>query len=90
MIAFNQGGNMKREEIAQRVIAVTARMLKTKPDVIKESDRFSYELGADSLKSIELVAAFEEEFNLSLDEDQALKVQTVGGAADFFAKLLPD
>jgi len=81
---------MKREEIAQRVISVTSRMLKVKPEGIKESDRFAYELGADSLKSIELVAAFEEEFNLSLNEDEALKVQTVGGAIDFFATLLPE
>lgn len=80
---------MTREEIARRVIAVTARELKRAPENIKEADRFAYELGADSLKSIELVAAFEEEFELNLNEDEALKVQTVGGAVDFFAKLLP-
>ncbi len=81
---------MKREEIAERVIKVTARELNQKAEDIKESDRFAYELGADSLKSIELVAAFEEELDLDLDEDEALKVQTVGGAIDFFAKLLPE
>ncbi len=81
---------MKREEIAERVIKVTARELKVNPEEIKESDRFAYELGADSLKSIELVAAFEEEFDLDLDEDEALKVQTVGEAIEFFAKLLPE
>jgi len=81
---------MQREEISQRVKSVTARMLKVKIAEIRDSDRFAYELGADSLKSIELVAAFEEEFNLSLNEDQALQVQTVGGAVDFFSRLLPD
>ncbi len=81
---------MKREQVAERVIKVTARELNQNVDDIKESDRFAYELGADSLKSIELVAAFEEEFDLDLDEDEALKVQTVGGAIDFFAKLLPE
>ncbi len=81
---------MKREEIAERMIKVTARELKASPGEIKESDRFAYELGADSLKSIELVAAFEEEFDLDLDEDEALKVQTVGSAIDFFAELLPE
>lgn len=81
---------MTREEVAKRVIAVTARELKQKSEEIKEADRFANELGADSLKSIELVAAFEEEFSLSLNEDEALKVQDVGGAIDFFAKRLPN
>ncbi|MBN2411704.1 acyl carrier protein [candidate division KSB1 bacterium] len=81
---------MEREKIAQSVIAVTARELNKNTDQIKEEHHFAYDLGADSLKSIELVAAFEEEFDLDLDEEQALKVQTVGGAIDFFSKLLPD
>jgi len=81
--------NMKREEIANRVIKVTARELRKTPEQIKEEHHFAYDLGADSLKSIELVAAFEEEFDLNLNENEALKVQTVGGAVDFFSKLLP-
>ena len=81
---------MKREEIAERLLKVTARELQQNADDIKETDRFAFELGADSLKSIELVAAFEEEFDLDLDEDEALKVKSVGDAIDFFAKLLPD
>ncbi len=81
---------MKREEIAAGVIRVTARELGMKEEELKESDRFAFELGADSLKSIELVAAFEEEFDLDLDEDEALKVQSVGGAIDFFAGLLSE
>ena len=81
---------MKREEIAERVVAVTARELNKAVDQIKEEHHFAFDLGADSLKSIELVAAFEEEFDLDLDEEEALKVQTVGGAIDFFANLLPD
>ena len=81
---------MKREEIAQRVIVVTARELKKVVEQIKDEQHFAFDLGADSLKSIELVAAFEEEFDLDLNEEEALKVQTVGGAIDFFANLLPE
>lgn len=81
---------MKREDIAQRVIAVTARELKKNVEQIKNENHFAFDLGADSLKSIELVAAFEEEFDLDLNEEEALKVQTVGGAIDFFANLLPE
>ena len=79
---------MAREKIAQRVKAVTARELNKNVNQINEEHNFAYDLGADSLKSIELVAAFEEEFDLDLDEEEALKVQTVGGAIEFFSKLL--
>ena len=75
---------MDREEIKKRVIDVTARELKKETGHIKEENHFAFDLGADSLKSIELVAAFEEECDLDLDEGEALKVQTVGGAIDFF------
>ncbi len=79
---------MDRREIAQRLIAVTARELKLTPSQIKEQDQFAADLGADSLKSIELVAAFEEEFGVSVNEEEALKVQSVGGAVDFVVALL--
>ena len=77
-----------RKEIAERVVKITARELNMNPGDIKESDNFAMELGADSLKSIELVAAFEEEFGVSVVEEEALKVQSVGGAVDFFEQLL--
>lgn len=79
---------MTREEVAARVVNVTAREFGMNPSDIKEADQFMVDLGADSLKSIELVAAYEEEFGLSVKEEEALKVQTVGGAIDFFLNLL--
>ncbi len=81
---------MKKEEIAERVIRVTARELKMSEDRIQPEHHFAHDLGADSLKAIELVAAFEEEFELDLEEEEALKVKTVDGAVDFFAELLPE
>lgn len=79
---------MTRREIAEQVVKITARELNMNTAEIKETDNFAMELGADSLKSIELVAAFEEEFGVSVIEEEALKVQSVGGAIDFFDKLL--
>ena len=79
---------MTRREIAELVVKITARELNMNAADIKETDNFAMELGADSLKSIELVAAFEEEFEVSVIEEEALKVQSVGGAIDFFDKLL--
>jgi len=79
---------MTRQEITERVIETTARELDMNASDIKESDNFSLELGADSLKSIELVAAFEEEFDLSVIEEEALAVQSVGDAIDFFDSII--
>jgi acyl carrier protein len=81
---------MKKQEVAERVIRVTAQELKLREDQIRFEHHFAHDLGADSLKSIELVAAFEEEFELDLDEEEALGVKTVGGAVDFFTDLIPD
>jgi acyl carrier protein len=79
---------MTRQEIAERVLRTTARELKMNVSDIKESDTFAEDLGADSLKSIELVAAFEEEFDCSVVEEEALKVQSVAGAIDFFNTII--
>ena len=79
---------MTRREIAEHIMKITARELNMNAADIMETDNFAMELGADSLKSIELVAAFEEEFEVSVIEEEALKVQSVGSAIDFFDKLL--
>jgi acyl carrier protein len=79
---------MERQEIVQRVKKVIGRVLKTDPAVIGDEDNFVFDLGADSMQSVQLVAAFEEEFDIEMAEDQALQVQTVSGAVDFVASCL--
>jgi len=69
--------------VEERVKAVTANVLKLNIDEIKLSDDFAADLGAESVQSIELVAMFEEEFGIEMDEDAALSVQTVGKAVEF-------
>jgi acyl carrier protein len=69
--------------VEERVKAVTANVLKLNVDEIKMDDSFTADLGAESVQSIELVAMFEEEFGIEMDEDAALSVQTVGEAVDF-------
>ena len=73
--------------VEQRVIAVTARVLQLDPGQIKPSDAFTTDLGAESVESIELVAMFEEEFGIEMDEIAALSVPTVGAAVEFIAKV---
>jgi acyl carrier protein len=69
--------------VEERVKAVTANVLKLNIDEIKMDDNFTADLGAESVQSIELVAMFEEEFGIEMDEDAALSVQTVGEAVEF-------
>ena len=73
---------MERAEIAARVKKVIQSVLKIEGE-IDDNANFIFDLGADSLQSIQLVAAFEEEFDIEMDEDGALKVQTVIDAIDF-------
>jgi acyl carrier protein len=73
--------------VEERVIAVTARVLKLNPDEIRLEDSFTEDLGAESIQSIELVAMFEEDFGIEMDEDAALAVQTVGQAVEFITNV---
>lgn len=73
--------------VEERVIAVTARVLKIDPQRIKATDNFATDLGAESVQSIELVASFEEEFGIEMDEDAALAVESVGAATAFIAQV---
>ncbi|MCK4850108.1 MAG: acyl carrier protein, partial [Phycisphaerae bacterium] len=50
--------------VAERVKAVTARVLNIDAKTIKASDNFAADLGAESVQSVELVAMFEEEFGI--------------------------
>jgi acyl carrier protein len=77
---------MERDEIKERVYKVITQVLKTGSDQIQEENSFTADLGAESVQSIELMAGFEEEFDIEMDEDEALSVQTVGAAIDFIAQ----
>lgn len=77
---------MERTELQQRVTQVVARVLGVDPTEVLPTSNFVFDLGADSMKSIELIAGFEEEFSIEMDEDRAREVQTVEGAVDFIAQ----
>ena len=73
--------------IEERVIAVTAHVLEIDPAIVKPGHDFGADLGAESVQSVELVAMFEEEFGIDMDEDEALSVTTVGGAIEYITKV---
>jgi acyl carrier protein len=75
------------QTVEERVKAVTARVLRVDAKGLKPEDRFTADLGAESIQSVELMANFEEEFGIEMDEDSALSVQTIGDAAKFITEV---
>ncbi len=71
-----------------RVKKVTAELIGIDESQIEVTARFVEDLGAESIQSIELVAAFEEEFDIEMDEDAALAVTNVGDAVEFIEKVI--
>lgn len=77
---------MEKGEIQERVIKVVSNVLKVDPSMVESDSNFVFDLGAESTQSVQLVAAFEEEFNIEMDNEAALSIQTVGGAVDFISR----
>ena len=75
-------------DVAERVKSVVVKTLKVDPARITDESRFVEDLGAESVQSIELVAAFEEEFDIEMDEEASLAVRTVGKAIEFIGALV--
>jgi acyl carrier protein len=75
-------------DVAERIIKVTCETLKVDPGRVTNEMRFVEDLGAESIQSVELVAAFEEEFDIEMDEEAALEVKTVGKAISFISEML--
>ena len=74
---------MENNQVQKQVINVVAKVLKMDVSEISPEANFIFDLGADSMQSLELIAGFEEEFNIEMDEDKALAVQTVSDAVKF-------
>lgn len=79
---------MDNSEIQKRIKKVISQVLKLNEENIADDANFVFDLGADSLQSVELVAAFEEEFNIEMAEDKALEIQTVSDAVKFISQYL--
>jgi len=73
--------------VEQRVKNITARILKVDLASIESHHEFGADLGAESIQSIELVASFEEEFDIEMEEEAALSVENVGDAVQFITKV---
>ena len=69
--------------VEAKVKSIIAEQLGVGEDEIKAASAFIEDLGADSLDIVELVMEFEDEFELSIPDEEAEKIQTVGQAIDY-------
>ncbi len=73
-------------DIAERVKKIVVEHLGVDESKVSDNASFIDDLGADSLDTVELVMAFEEEFGCEIPDDAAEKIQTVGDATGFLEK----
>ena len=73
-------------DIAERTRTIVVQQLFVDPDEVIDSASFIDDLGADSLDTVELVMAFEEEFGCEIPDDAAETILTVGDAIKFLEK----
>lgn len=76
------------EDIEQRVKEIVVEQLGVNPDQVTREASFVDDLGADSLDSVELIMAVEEAIGLSIPEEEATTLTTVGGVVDYLAAKL--
>jgi acyl carrier protein len=74
---------MSQTEVFDKVKKIVADQLSVEADTIKPESNFSNDLGADSLDTVELVMALEEEFDIEIPDEAAEKITTVQEAVDF-------
>jgi acyl carrier protein len=79
---------MDKDEIRSRIKQVIGQVLEKDTLEISDDSNFVFDLGASSTQSLQLIAAFEEEFGIEMDQEKAMEVQTVSGAADFISTYL--
>ncbi|MFW6035958.1 MAG: acyl carrier protein [Halothermotrichaceae bacterium] len=71
------------DDILQRVVDIVVEELAVDPEEVTAEASFIDDLGADSLDVVELVMAFEEEFDIEIPDEDAEDIQTVQNAVDY-------
>ena len=70
-------------DVAERVKKIVVEHLNVDAEKVTDGASFIEDLGADSLDTVELVMAFEEEFNVEVPDEEAEKLQTVGDVVKY-------
>ena len=74
---------MSVENVQERVKNIIVEQLGVEADQVKPEAQFVNDLGADSLHTVELIMALEEEFDIEIPDEKAEKIKTVGEAIDY-------
>jgi acyl carrier protein len=85
IVPRNQPGDPAVTEAStqDRVVRIVCNQMGTTADKVTRETSFVNDLGADSLDTVELVMEFEDEFEISIPDEDAEKIQTVGNAIDY-------
>jgi acyl carrier protein len=79
-VSFGRSGTM---DVSEKVKSIIVEQLGVEEDEVKESAKFIDDLGADSLDTVELVMALEEEFSIEISDEDAEKIMTVQDAITY-------
>ncbi|NES68325.1 MAG: acyl carrier protein [Okeania sp. SIO2D1] len=79
---------MGQDEILDKVQTIVADQLEKEKEEVKPESNFASDLGADSLDTVELVMALEEEFEIEIPDEEAEKISTVQAAVDYIENQL--
>ncbi|MFQ6752372.1 MAG: acyl carrier protein [Clostridia bacterium] len=71
----------------EKIIALIAEKLSKKPEEITDKSRLVEDLGADSLDVVELIMSFEDEFNITLPDEDAAKLSTIEDIVTYIENL---
>ncbi|HDZ25964.1 hypothetical protein LCGC14_0975030 [marine sediment metagenome] len=74
---------MERDELLKKIKSISSDKLSISEDQVTEEASFIDDLGADSLDTVELIMALEDEFKMDIPDEEAEKLTTVGKAMDY-------
>jgi acyl carrier protein len=74
---------LSQEEIQEKVISIVSEQMGVDKSEINKDTSFVNDLNADSLDTVELVMEFEDEFEMSIPDEEAEQIQTVGQAVEY-------
>jgi len=82
------GGQAVTDDIEAKIKSIVAEQLGVDQAEISRETSFVNDLNADSLDTVELVMEFEDEFDMSIPDEEAEKIQTIGQAIDYIEQYL--